>query len=118
MGERSLSTPFRIKMMILLCIPGLTSVAACATERIAFEKLGVSPAERRQDENACLREAIGGETSGQLLAPYRIDRDTFIRCMEAHGYAAKPRRESTLSRPVPMSSMGLDGTAAPFPCSG
>jgi hypothetical protein len=52
----------------------------------------VTPGDRQRDENACLRQAIGGETSGQLLAPYHIDRDAFIRCMEAHGYTAKTQR--------------------------
>jgi hypothetical protein len=78
-------------MMILLLVPLLMALTACATEQIAFEKLGVSSGDRQRDENACLRQAIGGETSGQLLAPYRIDRDAFIHCMEARGYTAKPQ---------------------------
>jgi hypothetical protein len=81
-------------MIVLLLVPLLMALAACATEQIAFEKLGVSSGDRQRDENACLREAIGGGTSGQLLAPYRIDRDAFIRCMEARGYAAKSQRSA------------------------
>ena len=81
-------------MMILLLVPLLMALTACATEQIAFEKLGVSSDDRQRDENACLRASIGGETSGQLLAPYRIDRDAFIRCMEARGYIAKSQRSA------------------------
>jgi len=80
--------------VILLLVLVLMALAACATEQIAFEKLGVSSGDRQRDENACLRQAIGGETSGQLLAPYRIDRDAFIRCMEARGYTAKSQRSA------------------------
>jgi len=81
-------------MTILRLVPLLMALAACATEQIAFEKLGVNSADRQRDENACLRAAIGAETSGQLLAPYRIDRDAFIRCMEAHGYTTKAQRSA------------------------
>ena len=80
--------------VILLLVLVLMALAACATEQIAFEKLGVSSGDRQRDENACLRQAIGGETSGQLLAPYRIDRDAFIRCMEGRGYTAKSQRSA------------------------
>jgi hypothetical protein len=69
----------------------LVSLAGCATKQIALEKPTVTPVDRQQDENACLRAAVGGELDRQLLAPYRIDRDLFMRCMEGRGYTAKPR---------------------------
>lgn len=63
-------------------------VAGCATPRIAWEKAGVTQAERERDENACLRAALAGE-GGQLLAAYCIDRDVYTRCMEARGYTVR-----------------------------
>jgi hypothetical protein len=74
-------------------IPLLLSVAfalltGCATERLAWDKPGVTTADRERDENACLRSAIGTE-QGRILAPYCIDRDVYTRCMQTRGYAVR-----------------------------
>jgi hypothetical protein len=62
-------------------------VAGCATGRIAWEKAGITQADRERDENACLRSAITADSGGgQLLAPYCIDREIYTRCMEGRGY--------------------------------
>ena len=77
-----------IPLMLLAAAPFL---AGCATGRIAWEKSGVTQAERERDENACLRTAIGKDGSGQLLAPYCIDRDVYTRCMEGKGYTVQSK---------------------------
>ncbi len=66
-------------------------LAGCATGRIAWEKSGVTQAERERDENACLRAAIGTDGGGGLLVPYCIDREVYTQCMEARGYTVRPR---------------------------
>jgi hypothetical protein len=66
-----------------------TLLAGCATGRIAWDKPGVTQADRERDENACLRAAIGKD--GQLLVPYCIDREIYTKCMEARGYAVQPK---------------------------
>jgi hypothetical protein len=75
----------------VLSVTLLMALAGCVTEQTAFQKPGVSPVDRRQDESACLREAVGADLDQQLLAPYRIDREVFIRWMEKRGYTATPR---------------------------
>ena len=77
-----------IPLMLLAAAPFL---AGCATGRIAWEKSGVTQAERERDENACLRAAIGHDGRGQLLAPYCIDRDVYTRCMEGKGYSVQSK---------------------------
>ena len=64
-------------------------LAGCATERIAWDKTGVTQAERERDENACLRAAIGKDGGGQLLAPFCLDRDVYTRCMQERGYTVR-----------------------------
>jgi hypothetical protein len=66
-----------------------TMLTGCATGRIAWDKPGVTQAERERDENACLRAAIDSDGRAQLLAPYCIDRDTYVRCMEGRGYTVR-----------------------------
>ncbi len=76
-----------IPVMLLAAAPFL---AGCASGRIAWEKSGVTQAERERDENACLRAAITANSGGgQLLAPYCIDRDVYTRCMEGKGYTVQ-----------------------------
>ncbi len=65
-------------------------LAGCATSRIAWDKAGAAAADREQDENACMRTAIGLD-SGSLLVPYCIDRDVYTRCMETRGYPVRPK---------------------------
>lgn len=68
-----------------------TLLAGCATARIAWDKPGVTPAERERDENVCFRAAIGTDGGGQLLAPYCIDREVYTRCMETRGYTVRSK---------------------------
>ena len=71
----------------IVLLTAMTLVAGCATRRIAWEKPGVTQADRERDENSCLRTAIGSD--GAILAPYCIDRDVYIRCMEGRGYTVR-----------------------------
>ena len=74
---------------LLLAVALLLAGCASAAGRIVYEKRGVTPADRKQDEGACLWEAVATDGSGRILAPYLVDRDAYNRCMEAHGYSAK-----------------------------
>lgn len=80
----------RTARALSIALLAATLVAGCATERMAWEKTGVAPAERERDENACLRAALANER-GQLLAPYCLDRDVYVRCMESRGYTVRSR---------------------------
>jgi len=71
----------------VVLLTAMTLVAGCATRRIAWEKSGVTQADRERDENTCLRTAIGSD--GEILAPYCIDRELYIRCMEGRGYTVR-----------------------------
>ena len=77
--------------MVLLSALAAAMLAGCATQRIAWDKPGVTQTERQRDENACLRAALGADGGGQLLAPYCIDRETYTRCMEGRGYTVRSR---------------------------
>ena len=75
----------------ILLLAAAMLAAGCATkQRIAWDKAGVTQADRERDENACLRAAITAD-GGMLLAPYCIDRDVYIRCMEGRGYTVRSR---------------------------
>jgi hypothetical protein len=78
---------------LILLVTALTAgvLAGCATGRLDWDKPGVTHAEQERDENSCLRAAIGTDRSGQLLAPYCIDRDAYTRCMEGRGYTVRSR---------------------------
>ena len=68
-------------------------LAGCVTrERLVFDKPGVTPADRRRDEDQCLRNAVSQDTDGRLLALVVIDRDAYARCMQTHGYTMRPAR--------------------------
>lgn len=75
----------------LVLVAAATFLAGCATSRIAWEKAGVAQAERERDENVCLRAAIGTDGSGELLAPYCIDREVYTQCMEGKGYTVRSK---------------------------
>jgi hypothetical protein len=75
----------------LLIAATASLLTGCATERIAWDKPGITQAERDRDENVCLRAAIGTDGGGQLLVPYCFDRDTYTRCMEGRGYTVRSR---------------------------
>lgn len=75
----------------MVALLGAAVLAGCTTGRIAWEKPGASQPERERDENACLRAAIGTHSGGELLAPYCIDRDVYVRCMETRGYTVRSK---------------------------
>lgn len=64
-------------------------LTACATGRLEWDKPGIAASERERDQSACLRAAIGADGGGQLVTPYGIDRETYIRCMEGRGYVIR-----------------------------
>jgi hypothetical protein len=79
-------------MRVTIALLGaMVLLAGCATGRIAWDKPGVTQAERERDENTCLRAAIGTDGRGDLLVPYCIDREVYTQCMEARGYTVQPR---------------------------
>lgn len=82
----------RTTMAAVLLVALVAPLAGCATatRRAAYDKPGVTRAERERDENACVRAAIGSDGSGRLLAPYCIDREVFTTCMEGRGYTVRP----------------------------
>jgi hypothetical protein len=85
-----LALRLRATTVPILLLAATTLAAGCAKHGIAWEKAGVSPADRERDENACLRAAISLDR-GALLEPYSIDRDVYVRCMEGRGYTVRPR---------------------------
>ena len=74
---------------LVLAVATLVAGCAGAAGRITYDKPGVTQADRKQDEGACLREAIATDGSGRMFAPYLVDRELYGRCMEARGYSAK-----------------------------
>ncbi len=81
--RRSRSTPLLLFML-------LTSLVGCASTRLTFDKAGVAQADLERDQNACLRASIVTD-NGTILAPYCLDRDVFVRCMEARGYTVSSK---------------------------
>ena len=71
--------------LLVLLLPA----AACATAQVTYDKPGVTQAERKQDEGACLRAAISSDEHARFLAVYQIDREVYVRCLQARGYTAK-----------------------------
>ncbi len=73
----------RVRPLLLLIL--LASLSGCASTRLTFDKAGVAQADLERDQDTCLRASIVTD-SGTILAPYCLDRDVFVRCMEARGY--------------------------------
>jgi len=90
LGSRVMAKRSVRDIVLLIAVTG-GMLAGCATERIAWDKQGVTQTERERDENACLRTAIGTDGKREMLAPYCIDRDTYTRCMESRGYTVRSR---------------------------
>ncbi len=71
----------------------LDLLGGCATQqRLVFDKLGVTAADRQRDEDQCVRNAITQDTDGRLLTLIVIDRDAYTRCMQTRGYTMRPAR--------------------------
>jgi hypothetical protein len=75
----------------IVLLTAATLLAGCATGGITWDKPGVAQADREHDENACLRAAIGKSGEKLLAAPYCIDRDIYVQCMEARGYTVRSK---------------------------
>jgi hypothetical protein len=91
-GRRSMDhVRWTARSVTIALVGAVALLAGCTTGRIAWDKPGVSQAERERDENACLRAAIGTRSGGELLAPYCIDRDVYTRCMETRGYTVRSK---------------------------
>ena len=77
-------------VVLSLALPTLLGfLGGCATQRVTYEKQGITQADRQRDENECLRAAIGPEDRAQILVPYTVDRETYGQCMEARGYTRR-----------------------------
>lgn len=85
---RRIGSATTVTSLLLLAV--ILFLAGCASTPLAFDKPGVMKAEREQDENVCLRSAIGVDSTGRLGAAYCVDRDAYIRCMQGRGYAVRP----------------------------
>lgn len=71
----------------LILLGAVVLVSGCATTtRASYEKPGVSDAERKRDENECLRSALDHTYRAHILIPIAIDREVFRSCLEARGY--------------------------------
>lgn len=90
-----------MRLRTLLVAPLLVWLAGCATAPagVTYQKPGVAAADRREDENACLRSASGLDNEGLLLLPFELDRAAYGRCMEGRGYVSGPATASPAPRP-------------------
>ena len=62
-------------------------LAACGTGRLSFDKPGVTDADRQRDQKECGLASADASDSDHILLVYGVDRDAYIRCMTARGYA-------------------------------
>lgn len=74
------------RLAVVLMTAVLT--AACATGQVRYLKAGVTEAERKRDENECLRTALDHTYRAHILIPIAIDREIFQNCLESRGYRA------------------------------
>jgi hypothetical protein len=70
----------------LLATLGL--LTGCASHQALYEKPGVSEADRKRDQSACVRVALSSGQPAQI-GPATIDRDVFAQCMETKGYTLR-----------------------------
>ena len=74
--------------------------SSCASAKVAYDKPGITEAERQQDMNECVRSAMGTSQGWPLLTLYPIDREDYGRCLEARGYSPTPTVGSLRGEPV------------------
>ena len=74
------------RQCILLASAAL--LAGCATRPAIYTKAGVTDAERRRDEAACIQQALGHQERTHIGLLYSIDREEFVKCLEGRGYSA------------------------------
>jgi len=60
-----------------------------ASASVSYNKPGVTQAARQRDQNECLRAAISTDERARILTAYQIDREAYVRCLEARGYTAR-----------------------------
>jgi len=94
---RTITLPVALSGLLLL-------LSGCASTRVAYDKPGITQAERQQDMNECLRAAMGtSEGWGSLFRLYQIDREDYGRCLEARDYtptpASSPQQRESVQAP-------------------
>ncbi len=63
--------------------------AGCAAEqKLLYEKPGVTEAQMKKDQRACMRESVTGD-SPVVSNILKLDREAFKRCMEGRGYTMR-----------------------------
>jgi hypothetical protein len=73
---------------ILLLPLGL--LAGCASRPAVYEKPGVTEAEQKRDQSACVRVALSSGQPAQIGIA-TVDRDVFAQCMERKGYLLRQK---------------------------
>ena len=84
-----------VKTAVIL-VGSLVVLCACSSTerpRVAYDKPGVSDADRKKDESQCSTAAVTPSRSDVTLGMMRVDRDLFDACMKSRGYA--PRAASS-----------------------
>jgi hypothetical protein len=90
MEDRTMQT----RSLVLALVPCLWLFTGCVqSERRVYIKPDVTEAQRKQDQEDCVRSSIeASEAERRLFAVVPINREAFNKCMEARGYSALPRR--------------------------
>ena len=74
---------------------GLLVGCAGSPAAVAHGAPGPAVSDRVREEKACLRASVGQNDDGFTRLPFDIDREAYLRCMDAHGYPLTPRGEPT-----------------------
>lgn len=77
----------KARWLAVVLVPAVLT-AACATGKVRYSKAGGTEAERKRDENECLRTALDHTYRAHILIPIAIDREVFQSCLESRGYRA------------------------------
>ena len=72
---------------VVLAMVLLLAIGCATTGKVAYEKRGVTEAERRRDVSECTHESIGHDPSRHVVLPLVLDRAAFERCLESRGYS-------------------------------
>ena len=82
------------RSLVLALVPCLWLFTGCVqSERRVYIKPDVTEAQRKQDQEDCVRSSIEvTEAERRLFAAVPINREAFNKCMEARGYSALSRR--------------------------
>lgn len=78
---------WRATGMQVLVVTGL--LVGCATTGLGvYDKPGAPEADVKRDRSACLRASASESEPFRFSGP-TIDREVFVRCMEAKGYTLR-----------------------------